>query len=250
MKSIVSGLLTTYDETGTGKVVLLLHGWGDNSNGLKGLQRELQAKYRVIVPDLPGFGGSQLPPATWSLDDYAGFVADFLVKVQAEPVYAIIGHSNGGAIAIRGLAAGKLRAEKLVLLASAGVRIRQPLRQASFSFIAKVGKLLTAWLPLESRQKLRRRLYNIAGSDALVVPALAETFKNVVRQDVQADAGRLNLPSLLINGGRDRAVPPAYGETLHRAIKNSELIMLPDAGHFVQNDDLPAVSRAIKEFLS
>src|SRR5689334_4037297 len=122
MQVVVDSLLTRYTREGKGKQVLLLHGWGDSAAGFRVLQHALAKKYCVTAVDLPGFGGTQAPPAPWGLDDYAQFVAHFFTKIEDKPVYAIVGHSNGGAIAIRGLGSGVLNADKLVLLASAGIR--------------------------------------------------------------------------------------------------------------------------------
>ena len=76
----------------------------------------------MVAVDLPGFGGSEAPPAAWDLDDYAAFLEAFLRKLALDWPYAIIGHSNGGALAIRALSSGTLKADKLVLLAASGVR--------------------------------------------------------------------------------------------------------------------------------
>ena len=72
-----------------------------------------------VVPDLPGFGGTEPPPAAWNVTNYAAFVHEFLKKLAVQP-FAIIGHSNGGAIAVRGVGQGLLQADMIILLASAG----------------------------------------------------------------------------------------------------------------------------------
>src|SRR5260370_39081413 len=103
MQVVVNSLLTEYSRAGSGKVVLVLHGWADSSKGWRDFQTKLSEDYDVIVPDLPGFGGTATPPEAWGLNDYAAFVGEFLQKIHVSP-YAIVAHSNGGAIAVRGLA--------------------------------------------------------------------------------------------------------------------------------------------------
>src|SRR5207253_11125140 len=120
MQVVVDSLLTQYETKGTGKLVLLLHGWGDSAAGLRGLQSALAKKYQVLSLDLPGFGGTEPPTSVWGLDEYAAFVAHFLQKIGVPHTYLLVGHSNGGAIAVRGLGRGVLPADKLVLLDSAG----------------------------------------------------------------------------------------------------------------------------------
>src|ERR1700729_4223410 len=114
MQVVVDSLLTQYERQGKGKAVLVLHGWGDNSKGWQAAGAELAKNFDVVIVDLPGFGGTQAPKETWGLDDYAVFAEDFLKKVGIKP-FGIVAHSNGGAIAIRGLAHGKLQTDKLVL---------------------------------------------------------------------------------------------------------------------------------------
>ena len=109
-------------DTRTGTLVLLLHGWGDSSAGVAKLQQDLSSGYQVLTLDLPGFGGTQAPAAAWDLDDYARFIAGVLKKLELEQPYAVIGHSNGGALAVRAISMELLKPQKLVLLAASGVR--------------------------------------------------------------------------------------------------------------------------------
>jgi pimeloyl-ACP methyl ester carboxylesterase len=249
MQIVVDSLLTHYEMLGAGKTVVLLHGWGDNANGLSALQKELAKKYRVIAIDLPGFGATQPPITIWGLDDYAQFVAHFLQKIHVQKVAAVVGHSNGGAIAIRGTARHILKPEKLVLLASAGIREQGGLKKLGFKALAKGGKAATVWLPGEQRQKLRQKLYKSAGSDMLIVPELQETFKKTVAQDVQSDAAQLALPVLMIYGEQDSATPVWYGQRYHELMSDSTLEILPNAGHFVHLDRPADVVQAIEGFV-
>jgi pimeloyl-ACP methyl ester carboxylesterase len=248
MQVVVDSLLTQYDVQGTGNLVLLLHGWGDSSRGLSGLKIALAKHFRVLVLDLPGFGGSEPPESVWGLDDYAQFVAHFLKKIDEKGPELLIGHSNGGAIAVRGLAKNVLQADKLVLLASAGIRGEYKGRVKALRYLTKAGKALTMPLPKIAKQKLRKKVYSTVGSDMLVAEHLQETFKKVVTDDVRADAAELALPTLLIYGENDTATPVLFGEILHQAIDGSTLEVLPGAGHFVHIDRQHEVVRAIEDF--
>jgi len=92
MQIVVDGLLTSYERSGAGKTVVLLHGWGDRASGLHNLITALSSKYDVIAPDLPGFGGTQAPKSVWGLDMYVGFVRHFVEKLKISHVYAFVGH--------------------------------------------------------------------------------------------------------------------------------------------------------------
>ncbi len=248
MQVVVDSLLTNYEVTGNGPLIVLLHGWGDSSAGLKGLQTALAKHFKVIALDLPGFGSTEAPHDVWGLDDYARFVSSFLKKIDGGPVAVLAGHSNGGAIAVRGLANGSLQADKLVLIASAGIRGVYKGRVKALRYITKAGKALTAPLPKSVKQKLRKKVYTTVGSDMLVAEHLQETFKRVVTDDIREDAAALALPTLLIYGEQDQAAPVWYGETFHQLIDGSVLEILPEAGHFVHIDRPADVIKAIEDF--
>jgi pimeloyl-ACP methyl ester carboxylesterase len=249
MQVIVDKLLTSYEKTGKGPTILLLHGWGDSHITFNSLARDLQRKYTIISLDLPGFGGSQPPNQAWGLDDYCDFVAKFLKKIGHEKLYAVIGHSNGGSIAIRGLANDSLKSDKLVLISSAGIRDVYKGRKKILRIAAKAAKAATSPLPKSAKNKLKRGAYQAIGSDMFVAEHLQETFKKIVIDDVRADAARLKLPTLLIYGADDKATPPAYGEMYQDAISGSMLQIVDDGGHFVHHDKPEAVSEFIMEFL-
>jgi len=249
MHVVVDSLLTSYEVMGKGEVVVLLHGWGDRAAGLRGLQATLSDRRQVIAVDLPGFGGTQAPPEAWGLDEYAAFVGHFLEKIDAKPVQAFVGHSNGGAIAIRGIAQGSLQTDRLVLLASAGIRGEQKGKVGVLKMVAKAGKIASAPLPARAKNSLRRKLYQTAGSDFLVAEQLQETFKRIMQDDVRMDALKLHVPTLLVYGEQDMETPVRFGELFHELIADSTLEVLPGAGHFVHLDRPTEVVRAIEEFV-
>jgi pimeloyl-ACP methyl ester carboxylesterase len=247
MQVIVDGIPTTYKKTGQGKVVLLLHGWGDTSETWNNLQKQLSQRFEVVALDLPGFGGTGSPDAIWGLREYAMFVRAFMKKINAREVQAIIGHSNGGAITIYGTGTGIFSPKQIILLASSGVRTRKTLKKEGLSMIAKVGKAAAKPLPQKYQKQLRSKLYKSIGSDALVAPHLLETFRIIVSQDVQAEAAQITIPTLLIYGDRDADTPVALGKILHSNIGGSRMLVLPDVGHFVHHDAPHEVTTAIQE---
>jgi pimeloyl-ACP methyl ester carboxylesterase len=258
MQVVVDALLTTYDRVGVAAdsvgnaprpAVVLLHGWGDNAGSWQQLRDVLADTYDVIALNLPGFGGTDQPPQAWGLTDYAAFVAAFLKKISVTP-YAIVAHSNGAAIAVRGLANDVLSAEKLVLLGAAGIRSELQGRKKVLRVIAKTGKVLSSPLPAGVRKHLRRRLYTAAGSDMLVAEHMEATFKKIVTDDIQADAALVQVPTLLIYGEDDLSTPVQYGRILHNLIAGSILETLSGTGHFVHLDQPRRVETMTRKFLA
>lgn len=248
MNVIVNNLLVHYTRQGEGRPVLLLHGWGDHLQTFEKIASQLSDTYEIISLDLAGFGKSQAPGNAWGLEDYSRFVHLFLKKINIQP-HVIIGHSNGGAIAIYGIACQELTADKLVLLASAGVRLPAKGRKLALGIVARSGKMVTTFLPNDVRKSLRQKLYKSVGSDLLVAPGMEQTFKRIVNQDIQQDATKLTLPTLIINGDSDTATPLSFAKILHGRIKHSELVVLPDAGHFIHQTNSDDVVSKLRKFM-
>jgi pimeloyl-ACP methyl ester carboxylesterase len=248
MHVTVDSLKIQYERVGKGKTVLVLHGWADSSKGWQEAAARLAERHEVVVVDLPGFGDSQTPKEAWGLSEYAAFIGDFLQGIHAQP-YAVVAHSNGGAIALRGLANGSFAAEKLVLLDSAGIRGQYFGRKKIQRIAAKAGKLFTKPLPHGLKKRLRRKVYQTLGSDMLVVERLQGIFRKVVTDDVQKDAATLKLPTLLIYGEDDLGTPVQYGRMLHNLIAGSKLEIVPGAGHFAHRDKPDEVLQLTQEFL-
>lgn len=251
MQVVVNNLLTTYEEVGKGKqVVLFLHGWADSGKSFQNLADELvkaNKKIKVILLDLPGFGGSQGPSEAWGLEDYAEFVAQFLEKVDYS-ADVIIGHSNGGAIAIKGLATNVLQARKLVLLASAGIR-NPSLKKTLLRIAAKPTRFAIMILPGPTQKKIKQKMYGAIGSDYLVVAHMQDTFKRVVSSDIADNAKDLTIPTCLIYGEKDTSTPVEFGERLAGLIPNSRLYTIPLTGHFLHHEQLYKVRDYIGEFI-
>jgi pimeloyl-ACP methyl ester carboxylesterase len=248
MNVIVNNLLVNYERKGSGKTILLLHGWADQLHTFDRMAKLIDEEYEVIRLDLPGFGKSQAPDGSWGLDDYVNHVAEFIRKIDVAP-YAIAGHSNGGAIAIKGIASTKLRTHSLVLLSSAGIRNDNKLHTTIWGIIAKLGKAATFFMPSSARSALRERMYRSAGSDLTVAPHMEGTFKRIVGEDVRTAAAQVRVPTLIMNGSSDTATPQSYAETFHSLIQGSELVIIPDADHFVHQTHAGQVSDNIKGFL-
>ncbi len=250
MQIVVDNLLTHYERHGKGRTVVILPGWADQIASWVTLSSELSKNFDVIMPDLPGFGGTEMPTTAWDLSNYAEFISYFLQKLGLSTVYAYIGHSNGGAITIRGLSDGKLKAEKLILIASAGIREQVSKRLGLVKTITKTGKLLSSTLPDTFQKKLRHQLYRAVGSDMLAAEHMSATFKKIVADDIQDDAKQIKQPTLLLYGETDKTTPPAHGQRLQNLIKSSSLKIVPSAGHFVYQDQPAITLKIIEDFLT
>ena len=229
--------------------MLLLHGWGDSLSTFKSQIKRFSKDYEIITVDLPGFGATSVPKEVYNLDKYALFLKKFLDKIAIKNVDIVIGHSNGGAIAIKALSQNYLHPQKLVLLASSGIRNRHNSRKKIFRLLFKILKLSTYLLPTKPRNRLKKKVYQKLGSDLFVAENMQETFKEIVSEDIVDQAKKIKTQTLLIYGEKDVATPVEYGEKFHRAINGSKLVVLPDAGHFIHHEKPDRVDKLILNFI-
>jgi len=118
----VDGQRWVYDEGGVGDTLVLLHGFAGSRTDWYPLLRFLPRQYRLVIPDLPGWGESERDPAgDYSARAQADRLAVFLAAIGATHVH-LVGHSMGGKIS--GLVAARHpdRVERLTLIANSGVR--------------------------------------------------------------------------------------------------------------------------------
>jgi len=243
MKVIIDRIATEYQDQGSGKTVLFLHGWQDNLETFNGLTSFLSLKYRVVRLDLPGFGQTEKPKESWELDSYIGFILNFIDKIKINPDF-IVGHSFGGRILIKGLARNKFKPEKAVLLSSAGVSRKKKAR-----FLYKLIKLLTYIPPIIFyREKIREKGYKMMGSDYLASGDLKETFLKIISEDLTLEASKIKIPILLIWGRKDTETPLSDGVKLSEIITGSKLEII-DSGHFFFKEKPEEVSSLIDNFL-
>ena len=133
MEVTVKGLKVYYTVEGCGaEDVLILEGWGTNTQVYRPISAQLSQKYHVFTPDLPGFGKSEEPKENWTVGDYAAFVKEFAGKVGIQKV-TLIGHSFGGRIILKlheNPSELPFETERIVLIDSAGIRPADTLPEA------------------------------------------------------------------------------------------------------------------------
>ncbi len=250
MKLIIQNIATEYHDEGKGQTLLFLHGWQDNSNAFDSLIPFLNSRFKIIRVDLPGFGKSEAPPAIWELNDYIIFVKNFISKLNLD-IYALVGHSFGGRIIIKGAAEKILDTEKIILISSAGISQNSILRNLLFKILAKAGALITFIPPLIFwRKKFRETMYRALGSDYLEAGDLKETYLKIIKEDLSSSAQKITTPALLIWGADDRTTSLKDGKRLSQLIPNAKLEIIDQAGHFVCKEKPQEVAELISEFLS
>jgi pimeloyl-ACP methyl ester carboxylesterase len=249
MKIIVDQLATNYSDTGSGEVLLFLHGWQDNLQTFDTLVTYLPKTLRIVKLDLPGFGETETPATAWALDDYVSFVAAFCAKLEIQPDI-LIGHSFGGRITIKGISSGVLKAKKIVLIGSAGIAQRTTVRNFVLYLVSKIFGFLFSIPPFSFwKVPLRKKFYKKIGSDYLDTGSLKEIYMKVIAENLVENAQKLSLPTLLIWGRNDTQTPLSDGQRFESLILGSVLKVIDDAGHFVHREKPTEVAKLIQEFI-
>lgn len=211
--------------------LVLLHGLGDSGETWAGIIPALARDYRVLAPDLAGFGQAPIPPEGMHFSVLTDYLARFLETIGIEHA-VIIGNSLGGAVAMRYAALHPERVARLFLLNTAGlpfdgVEVFSPRTRAEASKLATASIGTQRLLPGFILDDLIRNVSN---------PARRAYLDSPERTDVTADLPRLTMPITIIWGERDRLIPLASIAPLRTAHPTAELITLPNAGHIPQSD--------------
>lgn len=245
----VAGLRTRYLVRGGGPPVLVLHGWGASIETVHPMVTGLEAAATVYALDLPGFGQSELPRQPWGVEEYQAFVAEFIDALGIGRA-SVVGHSNGGRIAIRMASTEPGRIERLVLVDSAGIRPKRTLHWYRRVAMAKAGKHAARFLGRPG-ERLRDVLVGRAGSaDYLEAGAMRPTLVRLVNADLREHLPLIRASTLLIWGSRDTDTPLAAAREMERLIPDAGLVVFEGAGHYSYLDQPARFATIVTHFLA
>jgi len=259
----VRGARLRWFEAGRGPIVALLHGLGGAASNWLLVAPALTERCRVLVPDLPGHGGSSaLPGPAETLDPFADRVAALLPGPAV-----LVGHSLGAVAALRLASRNPELVRGLVLTGSAGIgsSTRQRQRVLTLTSVIQPGKRISPLWHVVARRPLLRKLafkvVSVADPQALE-PSTAEGFlagsglhtgiraarDALARTDPRLDLERVRCPVLVLHGARDGQVP------LREAFEYSRRLRAPvraiaDCGHLPLGERPRAVVDAVYDVL-
>jgi len=239
METTINGVKTNYQVFGEGKPFLILHGWGSNSERWAPIAEQISAKgFKVIVPDLPGFGKSDILLTAWNMNNYIKWLEEFVKELKLEEFY-LAGHSFGGALACKLTINYPQQIKKLFLISAASVR-KKTTKKSALKNVAKLVKKLS-FLP--GYNLFRKAFYKfiIRKSDYPYVDGLMkETFKNVISEDLAQFTGFIRTPTVIIWGDKDKSTPVEDAHFMNEKIRNSRLVVIEGVGHIL-NKECPEV---------
>ncbi|MEU0650620.1 alpha/beta fold hydrolase [Streptomyces umbrinus] len=257
-----------YIEAGSGHPVVLLHGSGPGATGLTNFSPNIEPlaeHFRVIVPDMPGWGQSDVPGAAGY--DHRGTLIELLDALGVESA-ALVGNSMGAVTAIATAVSHPQRVSHLVTMGppsvggplifspsgpTEGIRL---LVEASFSptpeNVKKLVQVMCFDQDLATEELAQKR-----SEAALSRPELLESFRTrfleYFQRTLASLAGKTSTivaPTLLIHGRDDRVSPMEASLQLASVIPDSRLLLLNRCGHWTQIEQAAEFNQSVTNFLS
>ncbi|HEX2042193.1 MAG TPA: alpha/beta fold hydrolase [Acidimicrobiales bacterium] len=258
----VSGTTLHYLDAGTGDpAVVLLHAFPVNAGMWQEQIAALAPRWRVVAPDLPGFGQSPAAPdGEATIDGWADRVAELIGSLGLGPV-AVLGLSMGGYVAFSllrrhpHLVAGLVLADTRAAADSPEVLQRRTDQQQKVAdgkvdevFEAQVGTLLSEETKAQRPDVVERVRALMTSTPPDTVVAALEAMKH--RADATGELGGIEVPVLVLVGEHDGPSPPDVARSMAEAVPNGRLEVLPGAGHLSNLEAPEAFNRALQSFLS
>ncbi len=234
--------------TGPHTPLVFIHGSGDSARSWNPVIERLP-RYDCLALNLPGHGDriDRPGPSAMSVADYADSVRAALARRELAGV-TLVGHSLGGAIALRMALEYPALIGRIVLIGT-GARLRvlpailEGARAGSHEAHHELVRM--SFAPEHAAQAeeyfaaIEPSASGVLGRDL----AACDAF------DMMVELGRIEQPALIITGEADRATPPKYAAYLRDHLENARLVLIPGAGHYVQIEAPDAVAAAIREWL-
>jgi len=254
MEIIVNGIKTNYQVFGEGQPFLILHGWGSNSERwievaeqISNLSAQAGKGFKVIVPDLPGFGKSDALLIPWDTNKYINWIDQFIKDLNLKNFY-ILGHSFGGALASK-IAVKHAQDVKKLFLVSAAVVRKKTTKKSFFARIAKVVKIFN-FLPYYGIFRKAVYKFIIRKSDYTYVEGIMKkTYLNVIAEDVSFQLPFIKVPVVIIWGDKDEFTPVDDAYLVKDKIKDSKLVVIPGASHDLNRKQPEVLAEKVAENL-
>jgi pimeloyl-ACP methyl ester carboxylesterase len=260
------GIRVRYREAGSGPPLLLVHGYLWSSAVWEDVFPLLAPRHRVIVPDLPGFGESEKPPAAryaYGLEAFAESLVDVVAALGVGRV-SVCGHSMGGAVALMLAAQHPDLVEKLIVVdpivyasrRGAATRVATLPVLGPILFKQMYGRTMfrrffrdNVYAREESVPHARiERMFTAFNAPAGREAAYATMVATLDTRPLVASIPRVNAPTLVAWGRRDRWVPVERGRRLSRELRRARFEVF-DCGHSPPEEAPQAFADVVQAFL-
>ncbi|HEY3449000.1 MAG TPA: alpha/beta fold hydrolase [Myxococcales bacterium] len=251
-----NGARIHYLDKGEGPALLLLHAFPLSSSMWIKQANDLKDHYRVLAPDFPGFGKSELLPQPATIDLYAQVALALLDAAKVEKA-TVLGLSMGGYVAFELWSRAKDRVAALALCdtkATPDSADARKSREATAHAVEDDGigvlaermipNLVSPAAPDALKRDIEKMITeNSADGAAAALRAMAQ------RKDFTGSLKDIACPTLVVVGDHDTVTPAAEGQALANAIPGAKLVQIPGSGHLSNLENPKAFDAALREFL-
>jgi len=249
------GLKLYYEfEPGKLPAMVFIHGWTANMNFWKEQRAYFSGKNAMLFIDNRGHGKSDKPKEyeAYRLEKFVSDLEAVVSTLKLED-FVLLGHSFGTMISMKYCEEHGDKVKALVLIGG-GTRIK-----TFHKLFYPISRLLSA-INYESSVKLVENLSFVKEAVQLKEWALKQVlentprysamngYKTLTRVDLRDTARKIDKPTLIIVGEKDALLPVGKSEELRRLIRNSRLVVIPNAGHCVQLEKPGDVNEEIEKF--
>jgi pimeloyl-[acyl-carrier protein] methyl ester esterase len=261
--TLADGRRLTWYEIGQGRPLVLLHGWSISAAVFNEVARLLASDFRLLIPDLPGHGGSS--PALQN--DLAGIAADLMCWIAAteENPVTLIGWSLGGMLSLEIVRQNKLSVDRLVLIGTTprftiyddwmfglpAVQVQALIRNLERRFESALGDFFALAFAGEkiSDERLRTiRNFAVRHSPLPDHDVALDLLNMLTVQDQRDILAEIHQPVRVLHGELDRIVPVAAGRYLAEMLPQGEFIEFAAIGHAPFLSQPQSVAEKIREF--
>ena len=266
--ALIRGKTATYWEHNPRslRTVVMLHGFRGNHKGLIDVAQHFSG-YRLILPDLPGYGESQPLVTRHSLKEYAVWLDDFVQKLELSD-FVTCGHSYGGCIALIHAVEGNYKPAMIIAVSLAAIR-PGPLMWITTGYY-RIGLLLPEpyrkrWLTSRiidhatgrllfqtSSKTQRKNIMERRDQDlpTFIPDVITEAYLSSLHTDLEYYASRITVPVLVIAGAKDIIVPLERLRKLVSLMPDGVLEVMRDQGHLAPLERPSATASVAKRFLN
>lgn len=260
-----AGYLTNYHDAGTGSPVVLLHGSGAGVSGWANWRGQIPVfgqTFRVLVPDLIGFGYTERPQGYnyRFMESWVEQILAFLDALKLDKV-DLVGNSFGGSLSLALAVRAPERIRRIVLMGSGGVSEKvTPELEQLWGYTPSVENMKAIMQIMAYNQDLVTTELAEMRYRASMRPGIQETFEHLFpppRQrwlDAQAqredDLRVLPHQVLIVHGREDRVVPLSGSHKLAELIPNSQLHVFGKCGHWTMIEQRDRFNRLVLDFLT
>ncbi len=257
--TLADGRRFFYREAGTGKTLLLLHGWSMSSAVFQEVMQLLANDFHVLVPDLSGHGESELSGVNFDLDMLAADIESLLAQLEIDTIH-LLGWSLGGQVALQMIKRAQIQVEKLILVATTPLfvsnsdwknglpptQVRAMDRQIQRHYEQSMSEFFRLMFDGEEIPPERYRdIIRFAVRDgSLPERDVCRTgLKILGTTDLRRQLIDLHLPVLVHYGLLDQITDPAAGHYIAEQIPSATEVAWEDVGHapFLSKPDDSAV---------